>query len=231
MNPRMQEVWDYLSNPPRELLYREQGCQLFEVSLILHLRPVEVAALIRDFGIHAVADAFRRKFNRKFIEDDEIEQFEKAYEDPAWGSFYRWTQMLWLTIEEQSAFNDIKVLVSKVFDHNKGYNRAINHAQAPGVEAILAPPPLSTTLGLPPQHSEPLQPSETLEVARWLYRGLKDARLIPADQAMPWDHFCDAVTSNWTDIRSALNFSTSGPDELLESVYRDLDDLALVSGP
>lgn len=224
LDARMTAVRDVLEDTSRseEFVHQEAGLHLFAASVVLHLKPQEVAQLIAGHGLTAVAEAFQARFERPIIESEQLAAFTDVL-NASWAAFWNWSQALWSTVEQQAVYqNDIDRLVHDVFNHDKGYNRAINFAQTPAAQAIMGPPTLSETTG---RHPAP-NPTATTECALWLYQCLHEAELIT--QAPTWQEFTDAVTTNWSDLNAKLGYQGDAA-QLLPPMRSALDDMSLLS--
>lgn len=219
LTPLMGQVNDLLQNSGRsaEFVHQDAGQQLFAASVVLRFRPQQIGQLIIDHGIDAVAEAFRQQFGRPIIESEQIQQYADPSGAGSWAAFYEWTQLLWNTVEREPAFTgNVDHLVGEVFNHDKGYNRAVNFAQAPAVAAIVEAPSLASALEVPAP-----APNDAGECGMWIYRGLEKARLVATGQAISWTDFDTAARANWSIIAAALGDATLDPAAVLTDDMKD----------
>jgi hypothetical protein len=225
LTPRMGAVHQVLvdSNRRRDFVHHEAGTHLFAASVVLHNETAAVAQLILDAGIQAVAGAFRERFGRPIIENQQLGAFTNPSPAGSWAAFRDWAQVLWQTIEREAAYtNNLNRLVGDVFDHDKGYNRAIGMAQAPAAAALVTTP-LAAFLG------HPKDPLDVPAFGLWLYEGLAGAGLISSTGAVAWAHFVVVAERHWAVIASAAGDSTLRSNTMLTGAMKDaLVDMSLV---
>jgi hypothetical protein len=227
LTPQMTSVHQVLTDSSRsgDFVHQEAGKNLFDASMVLHFEPTGVAQLVVDDGIEAVAEAFRAKFARPIIESQQVAEFTDPSATGSWGAFCEWAQALWHTIEQQSVYDtDIDRLVGDVFDHDKGYNRAINFAQAPTLAALMDAPPLAGSFE---GRADVADPSAC---GLWLYMGMSKAGLISSDGSVAWTDFVTAAESEWAVVATALGDGTLTPADVLTDQMKDaLDAMSLVA--
>ncbi|WP_434444123.1 toxin glutamine deamidase domain-containing protein [Lentzea sp. E54] len=203
----------------KQYVHSDAGTKLLHASVVLHTRTDEIAAMMRRHGVETVARAFNDKFERPIIENAQLEEFDLST-DAGNTAFHGWARQLWSTVENQPQFTENAAeLADKVFNHDKGYNRAINFAQAPMLDALIAPPTVSEAIehrGRPG--------SDTSAQALWLFDVLKDAKLIPPDTAVDPEQFTAVVDQHRTELHAAgLQAGTAELREELQS-YGMVDD-------
>lgn len=226
VTPLMQQVYDDLNSSANQFLYVDDGNLLFAASVTLHLKSAEVFQLVQAHGIQAVADAFTARFGRPIIEGQQITDF--ADPGTCWGAFWTWSQQLWSTIESGVLSGNPHLVADQVFDHNKGYNRAINFAadaaMPDDVAAALAPPLASSFTTPAPT------PTDGSACGLWLYQGLDTAGLLQSGATVSWTDFDTIARANWATIATALGDASLDPATVLTNDMKDaLDGMSIVS--
>ncbi|BFU46609.1 hypothetical protein [Krasilnikovia sp. MM14-A1004] len=198
-------------------VYGADGLQLLRASATLHLRTEAVGSLIVDHGIQAVAEAFRQVFGRPIIEQEQLQAYAN-WSDDVWGTFHAWATMLWTLIESDATLTgNVPRLTSVVFDHEKGYNRAINFTNTPVASDLNA----VVQAAEPPGHSDE-------ERGLWIFERLRLAQLIQGDGTDTWDSFRQVAEQNWAVLSSRLGNGLSLDDALSDAVRTDLEGLSLL---
>jgi hypothetical protein len=219
--PLMQSVASTLRSDPHKFVHSAAGVHLLHASVVLHTRTDEIAGLISEHGVDAVADAFIRQYERPIIETAQREAFADLGTDAGRAAFANWAHQLWSTIENQPQFTENPdLLVDEIFNHDKGYNRATNIAQTAALAGIMGPPPLAEAVS---QRTVP--GTDALSQATWVYQVFSDAGLIAADGTDTADRFTELVQSHRADLESQLG---ALDDQRVAELRQELVDMVML---
>ncbi|RAS70501.1 hypothetical protein C8D87_101801 [Lentzea atacamensis] len=199
-SPLMRSVESALWSNPQQYVHHEAGLHLLRASVVLDTRTDEVAGLIRELGVDAVADAFIQQFERPIIETAQREAFADLDSDAGRAAFGSWAHQLWDTINNTPQLTqDAEVLAGEIFNHDKGYNRATNFAQQVALAAITGPPPLSDAIA-----ERPAPAGDTADQAAWVYQVFSTAGLIAADGTDTASGFTELVRRHRAELEPGL---------------------------
>ncbi|ANZ39951.1 hypothetical protein BBK82_31820 [Lentzea guizhouensis] len=189
-----QDVRNSLVSNPDTFLHADSGLKLLQASVVLDQRTDQVAALIDQHGLEAVAKAFNTEFGRPIIETQQFQDFPALDTDTRRAAFDNWAHGLWGTINGLGS--DADTTASEFFNHDKGYNRATNFAQQAADQALLGNPELSQAVA-----DRPYTGGDRSE---WVYRVFSDAGLINGDGSDKASDFTALVDEHRDTLQGGL---------------------------
>ncbi|HEX7306628.1 hypothetical protein [Lentzea sp.] len=185
---------------PGAYLDHRAGRELLQLSVMLDTRTDEVAALIERHGVQAVADALNAQFSRPVIEREQFAAFGDFTTPEHRAAFDDWAHRMWATIGSTPTFaNNPALLTDKVFDHEKGYNRATNFAQDQARLDMIGAPPLEETIA-----DNPLTGSDVASQAEWTLRMLTTSEVLPENTVVSAEEFTRAAADNRAALQTGL---------------------------
>ena len=200
-SPLMRQVETALRCQPGHLRPRRGGAHLLHASVVLDTRANEIAGMIDQHGLEAVARAFNNRFERPIIEQAQLQAFQGP-DGPA--NFQAWAHGLWDAIGNLPEFGDAQV--EQIFNHDKGYNRANNFAREAALAAVMGNPALEDAIARPDvagrRHREPVG---------WVFQVLSDAGIIDGDGSDAASRFDAAVRENRDDLARHLGGAAQRP--------------------
>ncbi|MFC3897248.1 glycosyltransferase [Lentzea rhizosphaerae] len=148
--PQMKAVEAALRSDPQKYVHHEAGLNLLRASVVLHTRTDDVSGLMFFYGLDEVTKAFNTQFEAPVIEAEQLDAF---MQEGGAANYESWAHQLWDTIGNTPAYEaDPGKLAGNVFNHDKGYNHAVDLAQqTPLDDPAPSTPPADTTTN--PLHS------------------------------------------------------------------------------
>ncbi len=221
-SPLMRSVEEEFRSNPRKYLDAEAGLHLLRASVVLDTRTDEIAGMIEQHGVEAVARAFNARFERPIIESAQVQAFTDLAGPEGRAAFGVWAHGLWETIGNTPQLAEHPdVLAGEIFNHEKGFNRATNFAQEVALAAIMGAPPLAEVVA-----NHPGPDSDVSAQAMWLFQVLAEAQLVPSDAMVSPEQFTAAVTGNRAELEAGLGVPLD--DQLVAGLREELQSYGMV---